>query len=145
MGEQLNGVMMAAIKNQQDANGLIEKLLAVAQPGSIFSSPVTCGEHTVITASEVTVSMGYGFGTGGAGGDKQDVAVGEEAATPAVTQESGYGIGGGGGGYSGGRPVAVIGIGPEGVEVKPIVDETKIALAFFTALGSMFLMFRKMK
>ncbi len=57
---------------------------------------------------------------------------------------SGYGTGGGGGGYSTARPVAAISIGPDGVHVEPVVDVTKIGLAFFTTLGAMALMFSKM-
>ena len=41
------------------------KLFAVAQPGAVYSEPVTVREHTVITASEVKVGMGFGFGMGG--------------------------------------------------------------------------------
>ena len=52
---------------------------------------------------------------------------------------------GGGGGVSGSRPVAAISIGPEGVCVQPVVDVTKIALAFLTAFGAMFMMFGRMK
>ena len=64
---------------------------------------------------------------------------------PDVGQESGMGGGGGGGGGASGRPVAVISVGEDGVEVEPVVDATKIALAFFTALGSMFFMLVKMR
>jgi hypothetical protein len=39
----------------------------------------------------------------------------------------------------------VISVGPEGVQVEPVVDPTKIALAFFTTLGSMFFMLSKMR
>ena len=46
--------------------------------------------------------------------------------------------------YSTARPVAVISIGPDGVHVEPVVDVTKIGLAFFTTLGAMALMFSKM-
>ena len=41
--------------------------------------------------------------------------------------------------------LAVINIGPEGVCVEPVVDATKIALAFFTTLGSMLFMLGKMR
>jgi hypothetical protein len=42
------------------------------------------------------------------------------------------------------RPVAVITIGPEGVQVEPVVDRTKIALAFFTLIGGIALALNKM-
>ena len=57
----------------------------------------------------------------------------------------GYGGGGGGGGFSAGRPVAAIIVEPEGVRIEPIVDPTKIALAFFTVLGSIFWMGYRMR
>jgi uncharacterized spore protein YtfJ len=55
------------------------------------------------------------------------------------------GGGGAGGGAALGRPVAVISIGPHGVAVEPIVDVTKIALAFVTALGGMLVVWSKMR
>jgi hypothetical protein len=39
----------------------------------------------------------------------------------------------------------VISLGPQGVEVKPVIDMTKIGLALLTTLGSMGLMFLRMK
>jgi uncharacterized spore protein YtfJ len=61
--------------------------------------------------------------------------------------ESGVGVGtgGGGGGASSGRPIAVISVDEEGVKVEPIVDVTKIGLALFTTLGSMFFMLSRMR
>jgi hypothetical protein len=41
--------------------------------------------------------------------------------------------------------VAAIVVGPDGVRVEPIVDLTRVLLAFFTALGSMWMMWRRMK
>ena len=35
------------------------------------------------------------------------------------------------------RPVAVITVGPEGTKVEPVVDPTKIAIAFFTTFAAM--------
>ena len=58
----------------------------------------------------------------------------------------GVGEKGGGGGTAVGRPVAVISIDAEGaVSVTPVVDPTKIALAFITVLGSFLLMLGKMR
>jgi uncharacterized spore protein YtfJ len=75
--------------------------------------------------------------SGGEGGESE-----EEGAGPSRPAVSG---GGGGGGNATARPVAVIHVGPEGVDVEPVVDVTKISLAFFTMLGSIFLMARKMR
>jgi uncharacterized spore protein YtfJ len=53
--------------------------------------------------------------------------------TPAV---EGAGGGGGGGGGAMGRPVAAIILGPEGVQVKPVLDMTKLALTALGAFGA---------
>lgn len=146
MSKEFNKIVATAVKNQGQAAELVEKLFAVAQPGAVYGEPVTVGEHTVITASEVKVGMGFGFGLGGGTGAAP--AEGETESKDEPQDEragTGYGGGGGGGGVSGGRPVAVVSIAPEGVQVEPVVDATKIALAFFTTLGSMFFMLSKMR
>ena len=114
--EQGNGLGLFSIKSQEQAMSVLKRLFAVAEPGAIYSAPVTVGEQTVITASEVSIGMGLGYGGGG--------------------DQTGSGGGGGGGGGSVGRPVAVISIGPQGVHVEPVVDPTKMALAFFTMIGA---------
>jgi uncharacterized spore protein YtfJ len=145
MSDEFDKIVATAEKNQEQAAELVEKLFAVAQPGSVYGEPLTVGEHTVITASEVSVGMGFGYGMGGGlgrGGPKRRMNESE----PEVEGEgTGLGGGGGGGGGSMARPVAVISVGPEGVQVEPVVDPTKIALAFFTTLGSMFFMLSKMR
>lgn len=146
MSKEFNKIVATAVKNQEQAAELVEKLFAVAQPGAVYGEPVTVGEHTVITASEVKVGMGFGCGLGA--GPAAEPGEGETESKDEPQDEragTGYGGGGGGGGVSGGRPVAVISIGPEGVQVEPVVDATKIALAFFTTLGSMFFMLSKMR
>jgi uncharacterized spore protein YtfJ len=139
MSEDVGGIVATAVKSQEEAIALIEKLFDVAQPSALFSEPVTLGERTVITASEVKVGMGFGFVSGG--GSRTEQAEGE----PHEEMGAGFGGGGGGGGVSGGRPVAAISIGPEGLQVQPVVDVTKIALAFFTALGAMFMAANRMR
>jgi uncharacterized spore protein YtfJ len=130
-------------KGQAQSLELIDKLIATARPAAVFSPPVSAGDYTVITAAEV--SIGVGFGSGGGGGPQpaeKQTADGEAQGQP---QDSGYSIGTGGGGGSAARPVAVITIGPSGVEVEPIVDATKIAIAVFTTVGAMALMWSKMR
>jgi uncharacterized spore protein YtfJ len=147
MSEEFDNMVIKAVKNQQQAQELLEKLIAVAQPGAVYSEPITSGDYTVITASEVSVGMGFGYGMGG--GSAPELAEGE-AASPNERENQGegargFGGGGGGGGFSGGRPVAVISIGPDGVRVEPVRDVTKIALAFLTAAGSMLMMMSRMR
>lgn len=124
-------IISEKIPDQEKANELMEKLFVTASPSSVFSEPVESGEYQVITASEVSVGLGYGYGGGGGLGNEEAEVAGEKS-EPSV----GYGAGGGGGGGALARPVAVIEIGPNGVRIEPIVDPTKIALAFFTTLIS---------
>jgi uncharacterized spore protein YtfJ len=122
-------ISASAVKNQEQAMAVLQKLFAVAEPGVIFGPPVTHADTMVITASEVSVGMGLGYGAG-SGADKEG--------------DAGSGGGGGGGGASLGRPVAVIAIGPRGLQVEPIVDPTKIVIALATALGAIFMSWRAM-
>lgn len=119
-----------------------QKLIEVASPKAVFSEPVISGEYTVITAAEVFTAVGSGFGFGSAEGEPEEG--GEEDGGQAEAM-MGSGGGGGGGGAANGRPVAVITIGPRGVGIEPVVDVTKLGLAVLTTVGSMALMFRRMK
>lgn len=130
-------IISEAIPSQKEASELMEKLIAAGHADSVFSPPIESGQYTVITAAEARVGMGYGFG-GGGGVDERQRAEDEPAAV-------GYGGGGGGGGASMARPVAIIEIGPNGARVEPIVDPTKIALAFLTTLITIFSMGAKMR
>lgn len=117
------------VQDAEEVTDVLTRLFDVFVPGAVFSEPVTNGDMSVITASEVHVGMGLGFGSG-RGEDPEDGESGE---------------GGGGGGTSAGRPIAAIVIEPDRVRVEPIVDVTKIALAFFTTLGAMLMTWRAMR
>ncbi|MBS1252738.1 MAG: hypothetical protein MAG451_01780 [Anaerolineales bacterium] len=141
MSNELNPVVVSAVKTWEQGVELMEKLFAVTQPGAVFSEPITSEDYTVITASEVSVGMGFGYGMGG--GTDTGSAEGEATSESGPRDEGGGG--GGGGGMSSGRPVAVISIGPGGVRVEPVVDTAKIGVALFTTLGSMLMMLGKMR
>ena len=145
MSQELDKVAETAEKSQEWAAQVVEKLFDVAQPSSVYAEPVTAGDHTVITASEVTVGMGIGFGVGGGEGRSTPSQEMSEEGSEFEGEGTGMGGGGGGGGASMARPVAVISVGPEGVQVEPVVDPTKIAIALFTTLGSMFFMLSRMR
>jgi uncharacterized spore protein YtfJ len=130
MSEGFEKINASVIESNQQAAETIQRLADVTQPNAVFKAPVQVGDHVVITANEVSVGMGIGFGSGG-GTDEAG--------------ESGSGGGGGGGGASMGRPVAAIIISPDGVRVEPVVDVTKIAIAFFTALGAIFVAARRIR
>lgn len=117
-----------------------EKIFAAAQPGAVYSEPVTAGNYTVITASEIAAGGGFGFGSSTTPPKQQG-----ETSQPQAQPSSGGGGGIGGGGGSTGRPVAIIIIGPDGVTVKPVVDVTKIVLAGVTAWGTMVMLLRRMR
>lgn len=135
MSDNSNQVGFSRVKDWEQGTEVIGRLFTVAQPGSVYGEPAAAGDYTIITASEVSVGMGLGYGAGGESGD-----AGQES--PAKGE---YGGGGGGGGFSAGRPVAVISVGPDGVRVEPVVDITKVALAFITAVGAMVVAFNKMR
>jgi len=106
----------------------MDKLLAVSTVDAVYGEPIEHGENLIIPAAELLSTMGFGVGYGsGSGGDSEE----------SETSSSGEGTGGGGGGYAFSRPVAVIIAGPDGVRVEPVVDVTKIALTFLTAVGFM--------
>jgi len=159
MSDWLDKMGISILKNQENSQQILEKFVETARPSSVFAPPLTAGEYTVITASEVYAGMGIGFGGGGGSGPAAGPEAGPEASEEPIGDQppaeqaaaaedlppgSGVGYGGGGGGVTLGRPVAAITIGPDGVRVEPIVDATKIAIAFFTTIGAMALMFSRM-
>lgn len=149
MSNFLEKIGLSIIKTQEQGLDLLEKLIATARPNAVFGHPVTGGDYTVINAAEVSCGMGVGFG-GGVDSDPTKPAVGEttiegEAKAETAPAINDYNVGGGGGGFSTARPVAAISIGPDGVHVEPVVDVTKIGLAFFTTLGAMAMLWSKMQ
>jgi len=144
MSESKENPLRTHLNSLEETNELNKKLLEAAQSKAVFGEPIEHGEYTLIPAAEVFTAVGvaYGFGSGG-GGPRARAAAGEMSDGD-VDPDTGGG-GGGGGGTSSGRPVAVISVGPDGVEVEPIVDVTKIGLALLTTIGSMGLMFLRMK
>ncbi len=153
MSNWLDKMGISLLNDQENYRALLDKFIDTARPSSVFSPPLTAGDYTVITASEVYAGMGVGHGGGGgsgpeatpeATGDQPPVEPAAEKAEDDLPAGSGVGFGGGGGGVTMGRPVAAITIGPDGVSVEPIVDATKIAIALFTTIGAMALMFSRM-
>ncbi|WP_119065292.1 hypothetical protein [Aggregatilinea lenta] len=146
MSEEVNKFFFSKLEDEKQAYDLLDSLTTVAHPSTVYGEAIPVGERIVFTASEVSVGLGFGFARGGGGGDtpgESDIEYreGTEPAPPpkspsASTPGFGFGGGGGGGGYSAARPVAVISVGPDGVQVDPIVDPTKIVITFLTVLGS---------
>lgn len=140
MNDEFNTVIMESFPNQKGANELMGKMFEAAQPSAIFSQPVVHGEYAVITASETIGGLGYGFGGGGGMDNSKSAEEGAEA-----NPSFGSGGGGGGGGSILARPVAVISIGPDGVRVEPIMDPTKVAIAFLTTMAAIFMSVRRIR
>jgi uncharacterized spore protein YtfJ len=128
--------------------GLMDTLWGAATgPDGVFGDPITAGDRVVITAREIGLGGGFGWGGGTDGG----AAAGGSARKPADDAEAteagherrgaGFGHGAGGGGGGSGRPVAIITIGPDGVEVTPILDRTKVGLAAIAAWSAVAIAF----
>lgn len=146
MNKAYEPISGAAVKSEEQAFQLLEKLFKVADPHVVFGEPLEIGNRLVFTASEVSMGLGvgYGFGEGPVQSriDESDASVDERE----EFSQTGKGVGGGGGGGASGRPIAVISVSEEeGIQVEPVIDTTKVALAFFTTLGSMFFMLSRMK
>lgn len=95
----------------------LDSLMGPASPSMVFSEPQVIGDDLVFTASSWERGGGFGLGAG-TGGDPTG---------------GGTGGGGGAGGGSQGRPVAVIRVGPGGIEVRPVLDLTKLAVTVLLA------------
>ncbi len=128
MDEKQEAIIFKELGSSDAAIELIEHLFDVAKPDAVYTKPVESGDYTVITASELLVTMGAGYG-----GGIDPTGENDEAGKVSLR----VGGGGGGGGIATGRPVAAITIGPEGTTVQPIIDPTKIAIAFFTTFAAM--------
>lgn len=103
------------------AAGAFERILAAGDVAKVYGKPIQKGDTTIIPAAEILAIGGFGAGAG-------------SGAHPVSNRRAGGG-GGGGGGRVLARSVAVIVATPDGVEVRPVVDFTKIALAALTAAG----------
>lgn len=132
------------MNQQQIIQTIADKIFAPAQAGVVYGEPVTVGSYTVITASEVVSGGGGGGGRGFGPAPQKPARAGTTTESPQPeTMAGGSGVGMGGGASA--RPVGVVIIGPAGVEVKPVVDATKIGIAFATTLGAMLLMLGRMR
>ena len=103
------------------AQETMETFIETADVSRVYGEPILHEETMIIPAAEVLAVAGFGAGYG-AGGPQDS---------------GGEGGGAGGGGKTFSRPVAVVIADQSGVRVEPVVDPTKIALTFFTALGFM--------
>lgn len=117
---------------------MMQTFLSKADVSAAYGQPVQSGETLIIPAAEVVAAAGFGVGMG-AGTSSTDQEQSEQQPS------SGSGGGGGGGGRVFSRPVAVVVAGPNGVEVKPVIDLTKIWMAALTAAGFVIASMAKMR
>ena len=123
---------------------VLAELISVASADKVFNEPVVAGDRQIITAAEIHTGMGFGYGRStsrrGRAGQGSDSDVKARAASWGRGRrdrgEAGPRGGGGGGGQATGRPVAVVTIDPDGVQVQPVWDRTKIVVTALTALGA---------
>lgn len=145
MNEAVSEFLQNLAKESQGRSQALDRLLSSADSSKVFGQPVTSGQYTVITASEVASGGGFGSGMGfGLPRARRGEASEEPAGASAGSAPEGAGGGGGGGGGSVGRPVAAIIVTPDGVEVKPVLDVTKVSLAALTAFGALGVLALKM-
>jgi uncharacterized spore protein YtfJ len=139
MNQETNEFLQSLQSESERRASALERLLSTADCSKVFGDPTTSGEYTVICAAEIAAGGGFGSGFGFGMPKQKDAPAATEDAVPGDERQAGRrptegaGGGGGGGGGSMGRPVAAIVIGPDGVQVKPVLDMTKIGL---TALGA---------
>lgn len=111
---------------------VMERLIAAADVSKVYAPAVEHGERLMIPAAELVAVAGFGMGSGSG-----IVAAGSRS------PRRGGGGGGGGGGRTFARSVAVVVSSPEGVEIRPVIDVTKIALAALTAVGFVWAAWKK--
>jgi uncharacterized spore protein YtfJ len=104
----------------------INRLTEVAGPSAVFGAPIVRDDMTVIPVCRVSVGLGFGGG-GGSGPARAEDAHEEDAHAEQAPASTGEGLGGGGG--SQGRPVAAIVLTPGQVQIRPIIDVTRVAFA----------------
>jgi uncharacterized spore protein YtfJ len=111
----------------------MDTFLGAAHVDAVYGRAITAGASKIIPTAEIVSIAAFGYGSGYGISQEHE----EE-------KNEGGGSGGGGGGRVLSRPVAVIVASPDGVRVEPVMDPTKIALAFFTTMGFMIGMIARM-
>ena len=103
----------------------IEHLRDTASANAVFGEPREAEGRLIIPVAQVRLGLGLGLGQG----------MPEEASEEPDKEPEGAAEGGGGGGGAGARPVAILEVTPEETLIKPIVDESKVALAGILLVG----------
>ena len=104
--------------NAPEAMNVLAQLPERASAAACFGEPAMSGDRVAIPVAEVMCGLAFGWG-GGTDPERHN-----------------EGSGGGGGGGARARAVAVIELGPEGVRVHQIVDQTAVSLAGIAFAGA---------
>jgi hypothetical protein len=100
MNEAVSEFLQNVAKESQGRLQAMDRLLSSADSSKVFSQPVTSGQYTAITASEVASDGGFGSGMGfGLPRARRSEASEEPGASAGTAPEGAGGGGGGGGGY----------------------------------------------
>jgi uncharacterized spore protein YtfJ len=117
---------------------MMDKLPSEVNVDAVFGEPEKYDDHVLIPVAEITYGYGIGLGTAqecccaeeccveSAETAEEDIPA--EKAEDEAPEKQGHGMGGAGGIGAKARPIAYIEVGPEGTQVKSIVDEQKVAL-----------------
>ena len=138
MTELKDEIYLKAVHTPAEGTELLSKITEAASPSAVYGEPIQQGDTTVITANSVSVGLGFGM----FGFVLGRTEAGQEEHQQARQEVNG---GGGGGGSTKVRPVAVVSIDPEGVKVIPVINVTKIVLAFFSTISAILIAIHKVK
>ena len=120
---------------------VVEGLRQTATADAAFGAPQEVEGRVLIPVSSVMTGFGLGFGQGPGSGTMPEQEPEQESEVPWDMEQAPEGEdqegseGGGGGGGAGSHPVAMIEVTPETTIVRPIVDETQIAIAGILLAG----------
>jgi uncharacterized spore protein YtfJ len=110
-------------------------LRQTATADAAFGQPQEVEGRVIIPVSAVGTRFGLGFGHG-----SPTLEIEEESQVPwdmdqMSEEDQGSPEGGGGGGGAESHPVAMIEVTPEGTVIRPLVDETRVAIAGILLAG----------
>ncbi len=105
--ERISSVMPKVAQSDE----MVRTFTAAATGQGVVGAATTAGDRTAVPLIETMFAGGYGGG-GGSEGEKGDI-----------------GAGGGGGGFARSRTVAILELAPDGVRVRPVIDQTAVILA----------------
>jgi len=104
----------------------VEQLRGMSSADAAFGEPREVEGRVLIPVAQVRAGLGLGFGQRAPDEVREEGEVEGESVAP---QDGGAGYG------TRARPIAVIEVTPERTVVRPIVDETRIAMAGLLLMG----------